>query len=62
MDLFYILILSFIGSIAGLIGGVVFIFKEKWAKTLCKYAVPFASEVLISVSLLQAFNVGYQIR
>lgn len=52
MDLLYILVLAFIGSIAGLIGGVIFIFKEDWAKVLCKYAIPFASGVLISVSIL----------
>jgi zinc and cadmium transporter len=47
-----ILLLSLIGSVAGLIGGVVFLFKEKWARILCKWAVPFAAGVLISVSLL----------
>ena len=47
-----ILILAFIGSIAGLIGGIVFLLKKDWAKTLCHYAVPFAAGVLLSVSLL----------
>ena len=47
-----ILALAFIGSIAGLIGGVVFLVKKDWARTLCHYAVPFAAGVLLSVSLL----------
>ncbi len=47
-----ILLLATIGSIAGLIGGVVFLVKKSWSQTLCKYAVPFAAGVLLSVSLL----------
>lgn len=50
--LFTILILAFIGSVAGLIGGVVFLLKKEWARILCRYAVPFAAGVLLSVSLL----------
>ena len=50
--LFTILILAFIGSVAGLIGGVIFLLKKEWARTLCKYAVPFAAGILLSVSLL----------
>jgi len=51
-DLTAILALSFLGSVAGLVGGVLFIVKDSWARVLCKYAVPFASGVLMSVSLL----------
>lgn len=29
-----------------------FLLKKEWARTLCKYAVPFAAGVLLSVSLL----------
>jgi zinc and cadmium transporter len=47
-----ILLLSFVGSMAGLVGGVIFLLKKEWAKTLCKYAIPFAAGVLLSVSLL----------
>ena len=47
-----ILLLSFVGSVAGLVGGVIFLLKKEWARTLCKYAVPFAAGVLLSVSLL----------
>ncbi len=47
-----ILLLSFVGSTAGLVGGVIFLLKKEWARTLCKYAVPFAAGVLLSVSLL----------
>lgn len=51
-DLINLLLLAFVGSIAGLIGGAVFLVKKDWAKSLCLYAVPFAAGVLISVSLL----------
>ena len=51
-ELFELLILAFIGSIAGLIGGVVFLLKKDWARTLCSLAVPFAAGVLLSISLL----------
>jgi zinc and cadmium transporter len=44
--------LAFIGSIAGLIGGVIFLIKKEWARSLCRYAIPFAAGVLLSVSLL----------
>lgn len=47
-----ILALSFIGSIAGLIGGVVFLLRKNWAKVLSLSAVPFAAGVLLSVSLI----------
>jgi zinc and cadmium transporter len=47
-----LILLVSLGSIAGLIGGVIFLFNDKWARVLCKYAVPFAAGVLISVTLL----------
>jgi zinc and cadmium transporter len=52
IDLLNILGLSFIGSIAGLIGGLVFLVQKDWARSLSKYAVPFAAGVLLSVSIL----------
>ena len=51
-DLLNILGLSFIGSVAGLIGGVFFLLNKKFARILSKYAVPFAAGVLLGVSLL----------
>lgn len=47
-----LLVLTFFGSVAGLIGGVVFLVKEDWARKLSEYAVPFAAGVLLAVSLL----------
>jgi len=44
--------LSLLGSVAGLIGGVVFLVKQKWARLLSFYAIPFAAGVLLSVSML----------
>lgn len=51
-ELLNILALTFLGSVAGLIGGVALLIKEEWTKTLSKYAVSFAAGVLLSVSLL----------
>lgn len=51
-DLLILLGLAFIGSVAGLAGGIVFLVKKDWARVLGKYAVPFAAGVLLSVSLL----------
>jgi zinc and cadmium transporter len=51
-DVIYLFLLALVGSIAGLIGGVIFLFKEDWARELCGYAIPFAAGVLLSVSLL----------
>lgn len=47
-----ILLLATIGSIAGLIGGAIFLVKIKWAKKLSEHAIPFAAGVLLSTSLL----------
>jgi len=51
-QLLELLVLTFIGSVAGLVGGAAFLLKERWAEKLCRYAVPFAAGVLISTSLL----------
>lgn len=51
-SLLELLVLTFVGSVAGLIGGIVFLLKEKWAERLCRFAVPFAAGVLLSTSLL----------
>ena len=51
-DLFNILALAFLGSIAGLIGGAVLLFKEHWTKTLANIALPLATGVLLAVSFL----------
>lgn len=50
--LLLVLGLSFIGSVAGLVGGVIFLVKKTWAEKLAVVAVPFAAGVLISVSML----------
>lgn len=51
-SLWFLLLLALVGSVAGLIGGVIFLVKDSWARTLCHYAVPFAAGVLLSTSLL----------
>lgn len=48
----YLILLTTLGSIAGLIGGVLFLVKESWAKALSKISVPFASGVLLAISFL----------
>ena len=47
-----LLILTLIGSFAGLIGGIVFLLKKSWAERLARYAVPFAAGILLAVSFL----------
>lgn len=44
--------LAFLGSVAGLVGGVIFLFNSLLARSLAKYAVPFAAGVLLAVSFL----------
>lgn len=44
--------LSLIGSVAGLVGGAVFLVKKSWAEKLCLFAVPFAAGVLLSTTFL----------
>lgn len=53
--LFTLLTLAFIGSVAGLIGGVIFFVREKWCKPLVSVATPLAAGVLLSLSLLDLF-------
>lgn len=47
-----IVILSFIGSVVALLGGVVFLLKRSWSSWLSAYSIPFAAGVLLTVSLL----------
>lgn len=51
-DFLNIFLLSFIGSIAGLIGGVTFLYHQKLSKKLEINAIPFAAGILLTVSLL----------
>lgn len=51
-NLTLLFIYSFIGSIAGLIGGLILLFKKEWAEKLTSIAVPLAAGVLLSVSFL----------
>jgi len=47
-----LLVYSFIGSVAGLIGGVILLFKKEWAKALASVSVPFAAGILLALSFL----------
>lgn len=47
-----LLLLTLLGSVAGLIGGIIFLIKKDWAKSLSIFAVPFAAGILLAVSLL----------
>lgn len=49
---FTLILLSLVGSVAGLLGGVVFLVKKNWSKVLSFYAIPFAAGVLLAVSML----------
>ncbi|OGM08580.1 hypothetical protein A2Z67_06360 [Candidatus Woesebacteria bacterium RBG_13_36_22] len=45
-------IYSFIGSVAGLIGGVILLFRKDWARRLASVSVPLAAGVLLTLSFL----------
>lgn len=47
--------LSFVGSIAGLVGGVVLLTNKRWGEFLAVHAVAFAAGALLTVSLLDLF-------
>jgi zinc and cadmium transporter len=51
-NILLLIVLSTIGSVAGLIGGLILLFREKWAKALASVSVPLAAGVLLTVSLL----------
>lgn len=44
--------LAFIGSIAGLLGGIILLMSKKWGRFIGAHAVPFAAGVLLTLSLL----------
>lgn len=44
--------LAFLGSMAGLLGGIILLTNKKWGKFLSIHAVAFAAGVLLTVSLL----------
>ena len=50
-DLVNIVLLSLLGSVVALVGGVVFLFSKKWSSVLVRYSVPFAAGVLVTVAL-----------
>lgn len=41
-----------LGSLAGLVPGILLLARQQWAKVLSVHAIPFAAGVLLSVSLL----------
>lgn len=51
-DTLNIILLSILGGVIALVGGVVFLYKESWSKLLSSYSVPFAAGVLLTVSLI----------
>lgn len=51
-DLVNIVLLSLLGSVVALIGGMIILSVKKWSKTLAKYSIPFAAGVLLTVALL----------
>lgn len=51
-DFINLFLLTFLGSIAGIIGGAILLYKEKWASTLSHISIPFAAGVLLAVSFL----------
>lgn len=52
MEILNLLLLALLGSVIALFGGVVFLYNRKLSSFLEKHAVPFASGVLVTVSLV----------
>jgi len=50
-NLFLLAVYTFIGSLAGLVGGIAFLYNQRTSKLLCTIAVPFAAGVLLTVGL-----------
>ncbi len=48
----HLFLLALLGSVIALVGGIVFLFNDRWASFLEKHSVPFASGVLLSVALI----------
>lgn len=40
------------GSVAGLLGGLILLSDKRWSRILCVYSIPFAAGVLLAVSFL----------
>lgn len=51
-ELLPLLLLTLLGSFAGLAGGVAFLFIDSWSKLLARYSIPFAAGVFLSVTLV----------
>lgn len=49
---FWILIFSFLGSVFCLIGGILLLWKEKWARKIALYLVSFAAGALLGAAFL----------
>ncbi|NCN58386.1 ZIP family metal transporter [Candidatus Microgenomates bacterium] len=45
-------LLSTLGSVVALVGGVIFLYNKKWSQALEKHSIPFAAGVLITVALV----------
>lgn len=58
--IFSLMLLCFIGSVAGLIGGIVLILSKKLAQSLAKYGIPLAAGVLLSTSFLDLLPHAYE--
>ncbi|MBU1085828.1 MAG: ZIP family metal transporter [Candidatus Beckwithbacteria bacterium] len=57
-----LIFLALLGSVVALVGGVMFLYIDKWSKVLSKYSIPFAAGVLITVALVgllpEAIHIG----
>jgi zinc and cadmium transporter len=60
-NIFHLFLLSLLGSIIALIGGVVFLYKKSWSEFLERHSVPFAAGVLITVALVGLLPEAYEV-
>lgn len=59
-DLSYLLLLGILGSVLGLVGGLVFLFSNPVRNFLSNFSVPFASGILITVALLDLLPESFE--
>lgn len=55
INLWQLFLLSFLGSVVGLIGGILLLFSKKWRRTLEENSIPFAAGVLLTITLVGLF-------
>jgi len=51
-ELLPLFLLTSLGSFAGLVGGIAFLFIKPWSSLLARYSVPFAAGIFLTIALV----------